>query len=144
MQQTELEVERLAPKVKNLNDKLNQYRNDPNEALPEAGTLESGKAYREKKAIPLVQKLLNYIFGLRNKVIELERKVEKLMDNVRSWKGAYDRAMTKLEESRFKADRYDRLRRLVGESKIEEVLSREPIHNPQQQTQTQTKKGALR
>ncbi len=144
LQQTELEVERLAPKVKNLNDKLNQYRNDPNEALPEAGTLESGKAYREKKAIPLVQKLLNYIFGLRNKVIELERKVEKLMDNVRSWKGAYDRAMARLEESRFKADRYDRLRRLVGESKIEEVLSREPIHNPQQQTQTQTKKGALR
>lgn len=92
----------------------------------------------------MVQKLLNYIFGLRNKVIELERKVEKLMDNVRSWKGAYDRAMTKLEESRFKADRYDRLRRLVGESKIEEVLSCEPIHNPQQQTQTQTKKGALR
>lgn len=71
-----MEVERLAPKVKNLNDKLNQYRNDPNEALPEAGKLESGKAYREKKAIPLVQKLLNYIFGLRNKVIELERKVE--------------------------------------------------------------------
>ncbi len=61
-------------------------------------------------------------------MIELERKVEKLMDNVRSWKGAYDRAMAKLEESRFKADRYDRLRRLVGESKIEEVLSREPIH----------------
>ena len=48
----------IAPMVKEMERFAEKYSADPEEVLPEAGTLETGKSYREKKAKPLIKKIV--------------------------------------------------------------------------------------
>ena len=57
---------------------------DPEEILPEAGTLESAKSYREKKAKPLLAKIVKVLRSLFRKYIDLKGKFDRLQ-------GDYDR-----------------------------------------------------
>ena len=58
----------LAPKLKNIEDLARKYTDDADKVLPEAGTLESAKAYREKKAKPLLGKLIKVLWGCTGRI----------------------------------------------------------------------------
>lgn len=47
--------------VKEMERFAEKYSVDPEEVLPEAGTLETGKSYREKKAKPLIKKIVTVL-----------------------------------------------------------------------------------
>lgn len=49
--------------------------------LPEAGTLESGKSYREKKAKPLLAKIVKVLRSLYLAYMELREKFNRLQGN---------------------------------------------------------------
>ena len=55
--QYEKKLTEIAPMVKEMERFAEKYSADPEEVLPEAGTLETGKTYREKKAKPLFKKI---------------------------------------------------------------------------------------
>ena len=55
--QYEKKLMEIAPMVKEMERFAEKYSADPEEVLPEAGTLETGKTYREKKAKPLIKRL---------------------------------------------------------------------------------------
>ena len=76
----ERRLKELAPAVKNMERLAADFSGDPEEILPEAGTLESGKSYREKKAKPLLSKIVQVLRSLYRAYIELsERLVEVQM-----------------------------------------------------------------
>ena len=58
------ELQEIAPLVNNVKSYARDYGRDAKRLLPEAGTLESGKSYREKKAIPFVEKMKDILFSL--------------------------------------------------------------------------------
>ena len=56
--QYEKKLTEIAPMVKEMERFAEKYSADPEEVLPEAGTLGTGQSYREKKATPLIQKIV--------------------------------------------------------------------------------------
>ena len=77
MERQERRLKELAPAVKNMERLAADFSGDPEEILPEVGTLESGKSYREKKAKPLLAKIVQVLRSLYRAYIELS---ERLVD----------------------------------------------------------------
>lgn len=67
----ERRLKELAPAVKNMERLAADFSADPEEILPEAGTLESAKSYWEKKAPPCWQKSSRY--GKQETAADLRR-----------------------------------------------------------------------
>ena len=70
----------VAPKLKNAQEFAKKYLGSPEELLPEAGALESGKTYRDKKAMPLVERLTVALRGLYRAYLDLKQKFERLTE----------------------------------------------------------------
>ena len=54
-------MQELAPMVKDMEHMAAKFSDNPEQVLPEAGSIESGKSYREKKAKPLMEKIVKEI-----------------------------------------------------------------------------------
>lgn len=76
-QQAAVRVQELAPKLKNIEKLAADFSTDPEKILPEAGTLESAKSYREKKAKPLLQKIVKVLRGIYRAYLELDRQAQQ-------------------------------------------------------------------
>ena len=81
------QLDDIAPILKNTEESVRKY-DDPEQLLPEAGMLESGKAFREKKALPILGKLLKYARSLFRENTELKAKVQKLEKENTAFKSA--------------------------------------------------------
>ena len=105
---------------------------DPEEILPEAGALESAKSYREKKAKPLLAKIVKVLRSLYQAYIDLKGKFDRLQgdyDRVREGNARLsDRLMeVKLENKKLRqisAD-YTRVKRVFGPEQVEADRQRE-------------------
>ena len=115
----------IAPMVKDMERFAVKYSYDPEEVLPEAGTLESGKTYREKKAKPLLAKIVQVLRSLYRAYIELKGKFDRLQgdyDRVREGNAHLsDRLMeVKIENKKLRqisAD-YTRVKRVFGPEQV--------------------------
>ena len=81
------QLDDIAPILKNTEKFVRKY-DDPERLLPEAGILESGKAFREKKALPILGRLLKYARSLFRENTELKAKVQKLEKENTAFKSA--------------------------------------------------------
>ena len=111
------QLDDIAPILKNT-EKFVQKYDDPERLLPEAGMLESGKAFREKKALPILGKLLKYARSLFRENTELKTKVQKLeKENTAfksaNWNHANEIVKLKMENRELKKDK-GKLDALVG------------------------------
>ena len=70
-------LNKLAPIMEGLENLSAQYSQRPEEWVPEAATFETTKSYREKKAIPLIQKLVKVLFALHRKYWEVKNERDK-------------------------------------------------------------------
>ena len=102
---------------------------DPEEILPEAGTLESAKSYREKKAKPLLAKIVKVLRSLYRAYIDLKGKFDRLQgdyDRVREGNARLsDRLMeVKMENKKLRqisAD-YTRVKRVFGPEQVQAAV----------------------
>ena len=125
----ERRLKELAPAVKNMERLAADFSADPEEILPEAGTLESGKSYREKKAKPLLAKIVQVLRSLYRAYIELsERLVEVQMkyNRVCGENSRLNDRMTEiwLENKKLRqisAD-YIRVKRVFGPEQVEAAV----------------------
>lgn len=125
----ERRLKELAPAVKNMERLAADFSADPEEILPEAGTLESAKSYREKKAKPLLAKIVKVLRSLYRAYIDLKGKFDRLQgDYDRVWEGNVrlsDRLMeVKLENKKLRqisAD-YTRVKRVFGPEQVEAAV----------------------
>ena len=121
----ERRLKELAPAVKNMERLAADFSDDPEEILPEAGALESAKSYREKKAKPLLAKIVKVLRSLLLKYLDLKGKFDRLQgdyDRVREGNARLsDRLMeVKLENKKLRqisAD-YTRVKQVFGPEQV--------------------------
>ena len=125
----ERRLKELAPAVKDMERLAADFSADPEEILPEAGTLESAKSYREKKAKPLLAKIVKVLRSLYQAYIDLKGKFDRLQgdyDRVREGNARLsDRLMeVKMENKKLRqisAD-YTRVKRVFGPEQVQAAV----------------------
>lgn len=133
------ENEKLEKQQKKLQQELNKmvqskeiiernihvYDEDAKWQLPEPGTLMSAKAYWDKKALPLVDKLKEIVKNLTVKCVQLTEQGRKLTAKVDEQKKQIGRLTDKVMEQ---SDTIDRLQEKVSNlGRLERHLGREQV-----------------
>ncbi len=126
------QLDDIAPILKNTEKFVRKY-DDPERLLPEAGMLESGKAFREKKALPILGKLLKYARSLFRENTELKAKVQTLeKENTAfksaNWNHTHEMVRLKMENQELhKAkDKLDALVGRIGNDVLQKLLKETP------------------
>ena len=130
------QLDDIAPILKNTEKFVRKY-DDPERLLPEAGILESGKAFREKKALPILGKLLKYARSLFRENTELKAKMQKLeKENTAfksaNWNHTNEIVKLKMENRELKKDKgkLDALVGRIGNDVLQKLLSETPKEQP--------------
>lgn len=130
------QLDDIAPILKNTEKFVWKY-DDPERLLPEAGMLESGKAFREKKALPILGKLLKYARSLFRENTELKAKVQKLeKENTAfksaNWNHTHETVRLKMENQELKKDKskLDALVGRIGNDVLQKLLRETPKEQP--------------
>ena len=146
--QYEKKLTEIAPMVKEMERFAEKYSADPEEVLPEAGTLETGKTYREKKAKPLFKKIVVVLRSVYRAYLDLSRRFSDMQKS-------YDRAWSKVNsltarveelwnENRALRERlgdFDRVERALGRDTVETIVQKE---KRLEEVQRMQKKGQKR
>ena len=142
----ERRLKELAPAVKNMERLAADFSANPEEILPEPGTLETGRAYREKKAKPLWEKIVKVLRSVYRAYFDLKSRFERLQS-------AYDREVSKngslstriyevcAERDGLKGQvrDYERVRRAIGPEQADKIL--EAVYQ-QEQAEKERKRAA--
>ena len=130
------QLDDIAPILKNTEKFVRKY-DDPERLLPEAGMLESGKAFREKKVLPILGKLLKYAHSLFRENAELKVKVQKLeKENTAfksaNWNHTNEIVKLKMENRELKKDKgkLDALVGRIGNDILQKLLSETSKEQP--------------
>jgi len=91
-----------------------QYSQRPEEWVPEAGTFETAKSYREKKAVPLIKKLVQVIFSLHRKYWAVKNDRDKYQSFYRSEKDANRNLSKRLEQAETENEQLHAMKRDFG------------------------------
>ena len=127
----EKKLAEIAPMVKDMERFAVKYSYDSEEVLPEAGTLESGKSYREKKAKPLIEKIITILRSVYREYLSVSNRFEKLQDAYNREQDRNERLKNRLEESlgenrelRTIATDFGRVRAVMGAEQVNAVIDR--------------------
>ena len=127
----EKKLAEIAPMVKDMERFAVKYSYDPEEVLPEAGTLESGKSYREKKAKPLIGKFITVLRAVYREYLSVSNRFEKLQDAYNREQDRNERLKNRLEEFlgenrelRTIATDFGRVRTVMGAEQVNAVIDR--------------------
>lgn len=106
-----------------------EYGRSTDELLPEAGKLETGKSYREKKAIPFFEKLMKKLLSLYVAYGQIKDKYEKLVrdynnvwsrkERLQEWNKILEQKVDELEEV---VQDYGRVRNTLGVDAVDKLL----------------------
>lgn len=130
--QYEKKLTEIAPMVKEMERFAEKYSADPDEVLPEAGTLETGKSYREKKAKPLIKKIVTVLRSVYRAYLDLSRRFSDMQKS-------YERAWSKVNSLTERVEElwnentalkerlgdYNRVERALGRDMIENIVHKE-------------------
>ena len=127
------QLDDIAPILKNTEKFVRKY-DDPERLLPEAGILESGKAFREKKVLPILGKLLKYARSLFRENTELKAKVQKLeKENTAfksaNWNQTHEMVRLQMENRELKKDKSTLVGR-IGNDVLQKLLKETPKEQP--------------
>ena len=126
----EQRLSELAPAVKNMERLAADFSANPEQILPEAGALETGRSYREKKAKPLLARVVKVLRALYLAYVELKGKFERLQTDYGQVQKANSRLSERLQEVKLEnkslrrnsAD-YAQLKQILGAEQIEATLN---------------------
>lgn len=111
----------IAPMVKDMERFVEKYSADPDEVLPEAGTLETGLSYWEKKAKPLIKKIVTVLRSVYRAYLDLSRRFSDMQRSYeRAWSkvnSLTDRVEKLWNENRMLRESlgdYERVKRVLG------------------------------
>ena len=130
--QYEKKLTEIAPMVKEMERFAEQYTADPEEVLPEAGTLETGKSYREKKAKPLIKKIVTVLRSVYRAYLDLSRKFsdmqksyERAWSKVNSLTARVEELWTENKMLRENLGDFERVKGALGRDTIETIVQAE-------------------
>lgn len=144
----EKKLAEIAPMVKDMERFAVKYSYDPEEVLPEAGTLESGKTYREKKAKPLIEKIIMVLRSVYREYLNVSNRLEKLQDAYSREQDRNERLKNRLEESleenrelRTIATDFGRVKAIMGAEQVNAVIDQA---KQQEQIEAEQKRAVKR
>ena len=137
-------IKELAPKLKDIESLTKPYLKDPDEVLPQPATLESARTYRDKRALPLIKRILKVLRGLFREFTDLKYKHESLQRDYSKELGQSERLRDRIHELlaeneglRATARDFDRVCRFFGRDRVtnavETVKRQEAIQVQQHQ-----------
>ena len=140
-------IDELAPKVKNMERLAAEFSANPEELLPEAIIVETGKAYREKKAKPLVEKIVKVLRSVYSAFLNLSNRFERLQESY-SWersrnehlKGRLQEMIDENRELRETAEDMECVKAVFGSQKVDEAISQAKRQEKIERERTQTMK----
>lgn len=125
------EVEKMLNSKENMERNIHAYDEDVKWQLPEPGALMSAKAYRDKKALPLVEKLKEIVKNLTIKCVQLTEQGKKLTLKVDGQQKQISRLTDKVMEQNNIIDRLQekavdlgRLERHLGRKQVQLIVKR--------------------
>ena len=125
----ERRLKELAPAVKNMERLAAEFSADPEEILPEPGALETGRAYREKKAKPLLAQIVKVLRSLYRAYIDLKGKFERMQGDYGRVRESNERLSDRLQEVKMEnkalrgvAANYERVKRAFGPQEVEQAV----------------------
>ena len=129
VEQQEQRLKELAPAVRNMEQLAAQFSDDPERILPEPGPLESAKSYREKKAKPMLAKIVKVLRALYRAYVELKGKYERLQGDYGRAKEGNERLSDRLMEVKMENKKlrqisanYTRVKRVFGPEQVEAAV----------------------
>lgn len=138
----------LAPMVKNMEKLAADFSADPEQTLPEAAVMESAKSYREKKAKPLVKKIVQVMRSVYSAYLDISNKFTKLQAAYNRERSGNERLTNRLEEVleenrelRIVAADFGRIKAVVGSEQVNAVIDRA---KQQEQIEAERKRAARR
>ena len=121
----------LAPMVKNMERLAAEFSANPEETLPEVAVMESAKSYREKKAKPLVEKMVKVLRSVYSAFLDISRKYERLEEAYDREKAGKKRLNERLQEVldenrelREITTDMERVKAAFGSHQVETAISR--------------------
>ena len=121
----------LAPMVKNMERLASEFSANPEESLPEAVMMETAKSYREKKAKPLVEKMVKVLRSVYSAFLDISRKYERLEEAYDREKAGKERLNERLQEVldenrelREITTDMERVKAAFGSHQVETAISR--------------------
>ena len=118
-------IKELAPKLKDIESLTKPYLKDPDEVLPQPATLESARTYRDKRALPLIKRILKVLRGLFREFTDLKYKHENLQREYSRELGQSERLRNRIhdliaenEGLRATAKDFDRVCRFFGKDRV--------------------------
>lgn len=130
--QYEKKLTEIAPMVKEMERFAEQYSSDPEEVLPEAGTLETGKSYREKKAKPLIKKIVTVLrsvyrayLDLSRRFNDMQRSYERVWNKVNSLTARVEELWNENRMLRENLGDFERVKRALGHDTVETIVQAE-------------------
>ena len=125
----EQKLKEIAPLVDKVQAFAGDYGRPAEELLPEAGKIESGKSYRENKAIPFFDKIMKKVLSLYVAYCDIKAKYEGLVRNYNNLSDRKERLQVRnkmleerVEELEIVAQDYGCVRNIFGSDKIDNLL----------------------
>ena len=123
------EIEKMVQSKAVMERNIHAYDEDEKWQLPEPAALMSAKAYKDKKALPLVEKLKETIKALTIKCVQLAEQGKKLKDKVTRQEQQINRLTDKVMEQNDTIDRLQekatdlgRLERYFGREQVQLIV----------------------
>lgn len=121
------EINKMVKSKEVMERNIHAYDEDVKWQLPEPGALMSAKVYRDKKALPLVEKLKEVVKSLTIKYVQLAEQGKKLTAKVDGQQRQISRLIDKVMEQ---SDTIERLQEKVSDfGRLERHLGREQVQS---------------
>ena len=125
------DIEKMVQSKAVIERNIHAYDEDEKRQLPEPAALMSAKAYKDKKAFPLVEKLKETIKALTIKCVQLAEQGKKLKEKVTRQEQQINRLTDKVMEQSDIIDRLQekmedlgRLERYFGREQVQSIVER--------------------
>ncbi len=148
--QYEKKLTEIAPMVKDMERFAEKYSADSEEVLLEAGTLETGKSYREKKAKPLIKKIVTVLRSVYRAYLDLSRRFSDMQKSYEKAWGKVNSLTARVEELwnenralRERLGDFDRVERALGRDTVETIVQKEKRLEEIQRMQKQRQKRKI-
>ena len=144
--QARAKLDDVAPLLKGMEKLAADFSDDPERTLPEAGPLESARAYREKKAKPLWAKIVKVLRSVYRAYCDLKSKFEQLQADYGQEVSKNSTLSERIYEVCAERDGlkgqvrdYERVRRAIGPEQADRILE---AAYQQEQVEKERKWGA--
>ena len=132
IEQQQSRLNELGPAVRNMERLAAEFSDDPERILPEPGTLESAKSYREKKAKPLLASIVKVLRSLYAAYVDLKGRYDRLKADYSRVRESNDRLSDRLQEVKLEnrslrkiAANYEHVKRAFGTHEVEEAVKQQ-------------------